>query len=285
MEDYDLIETPDGGRVKVPKKDLVSTEEKGDDLIESLRKEALTLNPRHGDKLYPLEVLGVYKRVHNNSFRSWLELGNPETFIDDRIKEYIRQVDKNRFSNRLERELIQNQITKELFLLRLNYAYLMQEGTDEINIHRGRVGSLLFSDGEYKGPLGSAFDIEDEQLDELAEKFYKDKSNLEKKATGTKQSIREKIINRLTQMGYMINYDFDEVYYELNKRNSVVLEEGLIARIAYLVFITEEEQATPKIDNRMTKICKHCRTQFMGNSEDRFCSQLCERMFEKLGGV
>lgn len=240
---------PENNIIPLNNKGLIGKEKKKPlTPVEQLRKLALTLNPDHGDKLYPLEVLGAYHIV-NISPASWdfSMGGNPETFVDDQITKWMASCDIEKFKNRLERNLDQNATIRKTFLLRLNYALLMEEGKDEINIHRGATGEL------------NGADIEDvEGLDEAASAFYSSKELLSSKKTGVKLSIRQHIEMVLTSIEYNISDNLDEVYYELNKTNAANLEEGLVARIAYMVFQAEvdEEQAKLGSDNTIDEQIK-----------------------------
>lgn len=248
------------GRISVPENKIIEFEGQKDDLIEMLRKEALALSPKHGDKLYPLEVLGVYNRVLNSkSLFDLTLLGNPEEFIDDRITKWVMTFDKSRFSNRLERVLTQNKLVNEIFYLRLNYALLMEEGEDEIKICKRQVGKLTFTDsldeeGNYTGNLSSSFDIDDKKLDEMANDFYSQKRKIKSTKTGVKKSLRIKILDKLNMVGYIVNNSLNEVYNLLRSKNEDNMEEGLIARIAYLVLVSEIDHAQLSIEQELKTI-------------------------------
>jgi len=216
--------------------------------LEGLRKRALALNPKHGDKLYPLEVLGAYHIVNNSPLAWNFELGNPESFVDNQITKWMSSCDVIRFKNRLERCITQSHIIREIFLLRLNYALLMEEGKDEIVVHRGRTSKLEWygavdEEGNRVGNSDmSAVELikNSEMLDQLADGFYSKRDLLESYRTGTPQSLRERIAVKLIQYGYEISQDLNEVYRNLKDANKNHLEDGLIARIAYLAFEAEE---------------------------------------------
>lgn len=238
----------------IPKAD----KEKPDlDPLEELRKLALSLNPKHGDKLYPLEVLGTYHIVNKNPMKWNFDLGgSPESFVDDQITKWLNECDINKFRNRLERSLVLDENIKNIFLLRLNYALLLEEGKDEIKIHRGRTTKLEWYGakdefGNSFGTSGSSVDLmkDAEALDALADSFYSYEEVLSSVRTGTKLSTKQKIVVRLVQFGYKLNMDLDDVYSQLNKYNAAYLEEGLVARIAYVAFESENTVHKPNITN------------------------------------
>lgn len=214
------------------------------DPIEHLRELALKLNPNHGDKLYPLEVLGAYKIVNDSPLAWNFELGgNPEVFVDSQITKWMATCDRNRFKNRLERCINQDNNIKRMFLLRLNYAYLMEQGKDEITIHRGRTVNLEWYGavdefGVVHGAEGSSVELlkNIDKLDEIANSFYSNKQILQSKATGIPLTTRQQIKMLLDGYGYSVEEDLDKVYYQLNELNKKHLEDGLVARIAYLAF-------------------------------------------------
>ena len=218
-----------------------------EDNLTYLREIAENYNPIMGDKLYPLEVLGVYHLVQFNHGK-WSSMfhGNPETFIDDLILDWMKTCDINKFKNRLERCLYKNDKVKNLFLIRMNYAYLLEEGKDSISIHRGKHKKLEWykavDDLEVThGNHNSSIDLikNKEELERLAENFYDNIEEIKSTKTGTNNRIRQAIFAMLSNYGYDIDYDLDAVYKELNKLNRDNLEEGLIARIAYLAFEAE----------------------------------------------
>lgn len=233
---------------------LFGAEDESSDPLEALRKLALSLNPKHGDKLYPLETLGVYHVVQSGNMMMWdFSMGNPEKFIDDRIVEFMNQVDVNRFKNRLERELEQNPLIKEGFRIRLNYAYLLEEGTDDIQVKTSKKQELLFCDGldaegNYTGTLESAQDLTNEDLDEMANEFYSNSETIEETKTGTPNTVRLRIKQLMDEAGMVMIEDLDSVYDEVRKFGQDNLEESLITRIAYLVFVSEIDPQNPLLE-------------------------------------
>jgi len=223
--------------------------QKTGDTIDRLRKIALRYDPKHGDKLYPLEVLGAYHVVYNDLFGWDFSLGNPETFVDNQITEWMQVCDIKKFKNRLERCLHQDEYIKKIFLLRMNYAYLMEEGKDSIAIHRGSTRSLEFYGavdefGIAHGDKNSSVDLikDPASLDHMANSFYSHIEEIRSYKTGTDNNLRGIILAMLTSYGYQVNDDLNEVYRELNEANKKCLEDGLIARIAYLAFEAEFKQ-------------------------------------------
>lgn len=248
-----IIEIPDNNIIQ-DKSELTEIDE-NHELVETdtkienesheniLIKLAKTLNPIHGDKLYPLEVLGVYKIIHSDLVWDFYEYGNPESFIDSKITEFLCSCDRQKFKNRLEREISENSITRKIFLLRLNYAYLLEPGKDIIEIKRNTQGNLLFQDmldaeGNYIGKLESS-KLSNEEIEELADKFYKNSQIIQEKNTGTPHNLRDKIKFLLYNSDMEIIENLDEVYHALNKINKKYIEHGLIARVAYLAFMSE----------------------------------------------
>jgi hypothetical protein len=232
--------------------DLIKQEENRQTKEDTLRELALSLDPKYGDKLYPLEVLGVYNLVLNERHMDVVTLvGMPENYIDNAIKNWVITIDKSRFANRLERVLDQDIDIRETFLLRLNYAFLLEEEEESIVIYRGCQQKLLFGEvdveGNYIGDLESAGDLTDEDLDERAANFYSSQEKIFSRLIGTPMSTRAKIKQCLDLMGYVINFDVDEVYHNLNKANKSHFEAGLVARVAYLVFLSEDSSSLPSL--------------------------------------
>lgn len=217
------------------------------DFINCLRELALKHGSGHGDKLYPLEVLGAYHVVLGSALKwDFTKHGNPEQFIDNLITDWMSKCDKNRFRNRLERCISQDKVVSDIFLLRMNYAYLLEEGKDVISIHRGRTRDIerygaKDEIGNVYGTESSALDLikDKNRLDDIADSFYDTVEEISSRNTGTKTSIRNAIHAALLDYGYDINYNLDEVYHKLNEMNKNNVEKGLIGRIAYLAFETE----------------------------------------------
>jgi len=222
-------------------------DENNKDYIDYLRELALRCDPKHGDKLYPLEVLGSYYIMHNDGPLSWnFSLGNPEYFADIKITNWLRDNGDYRFKNRLERCLNQNDSIREIFLLRLNYAYLLEEGKDSISIHRNKTRNLegyksIDEIGNVYGNEDSAIDLikDSQKLDDYANSFYDSIEEIHSCNTGTNINLRNIIHTMLLKYGYDISDNLDEVYRKLRDNNKRYLEEGLIARIGYLAFEAE----------------------------------------------
>lgn len=206
--------------------------------IDVLRDGALTLSPEHGDKLYPLEVLGAYKTVYQNPYEWYFELGNAETWIDSQIAEWLNTCDLNKFRNRLERQLSQDSVIKELFLLRMNYSLLLEEGKDVIEVRTNPTRDMNF----YNDNL-NAVDLSKDvkALDKIADSFYGSVNTMSSVDVGTPRKLREIIAESLFQFGYETSHNLDEVYNKLNLLSKQYLESGLIARIGYLAFKAEIE--------------------------------------------
>lgn len=210
------------------------------DFINILRNKALSLNPKY-QNYYPLEVLGAYKVVLLEGPLNWdFGYGNPETFIDQKIIDFIRgNID---YSKEIE-NLSNDETIKYGFKLRLNYAYLLESGIDVIEIKTNKNGKLLFNelnqDNEYVGDLKSAKDLNNKKLDELADKFYKNSETVSSKETGTKISIKNKIKELSEYYNMEFEDNLDKVYNELKEFNNKNIEEGLLSRIIYVAFVSQ----------------------------------------------
>jgi len=202
------------------------------DIIEQLRIKALTLNPKWNNTIYPLEVLGVYNAVLKDPLSWDFSLGNPEAFIDDSIMTWMKKNSES-LKNNLRNCLNNDSSVRELFLLRLNYAYLLEEGKDEIVIHRIPKTGLDYD--------GSSVELmkDEEKLNQLSNSFYSNEELMKSIKTGTDTDVRMKILQSLQNFGYVLNYDLDEVYNKLNNMLKTEIENGLISRIAYLAFEAE----------------------------------------------
>lgn len=232
-----------------------------DNIIEELRKIALIYNPKHGDDLYPLEVLGVYHIVLDDIPAWWnfTKYGNPENFIDNQIIEWANKTDLAAFALKIREVLQSDELVRTAFQLRMNYAWLLKEEIDTIHIATKRAGYLAFTDmldseGNYIGDLQSSIDLDDEDLDKLADDFYKNKKKINEKKVGTPVEIRNRIKQVMDSAGIEMNLDVNQVYNELKKFNSTNHEAGLIGRIAYLIFINEMKPNDKQIRYNKTKI-------------------------------
>jgi hypothetical protein len=216
------------------------TKDKKIDYLEELRKFALIYNPKYGDDLYPLEVLGVYHIVLND-FSGWWDFtsyGNPENFIDNQIIEWANKTDLQTFAIKMQKVIESDELIRKAFELRLNYAWLLEKNKDTITINTKRARCLIFNDNLDRENNY----INEEELDRLADAFYIKKDKIDEKITGTPKEIRFRIKQMMDSAGIELNEDINSVYHELKKFNSKYYEEGLIGRIAYLIFINETHQ-------------------------------------------
>jgi len=209
-----------------------------DNLLKILRDAAIKCNPKYGDILYPLEVLGIYKFVNNST---WFDVSyeNPETLIDKMLTEWLLNINTEIYVNNLMEILNNNMTVKNIFLIRLNYAYLLEPGIDKIEIHYNRKPRILNAE---------ELDAESEELLEQREnEFCENGTIINMFKTGTDQSFREIIHNALQNYGYEINTDLNVVYYELNKLSHDNVEEFLISRLAYLAMESEYKKEHKKL--------------------------------------
>lgn len=220
--------------------------------FEELEEESIRYNGKYIGILYPKFMLSAYYYVHNDKW-SFSRGGNPETFIDHYLGEWVSKLPHKD----LYLQILTNSIKKDpnlfkLLCLRLNYAlYIGKESVaTEIKIHRNQTGSLLFRDslkttesGEvvYDGNLESA-KLKNEELDELASKFYSKEDIISQSKTGLPEHVLYYINNMLLEYGYEINPDGEAVYQELNKLNRTFIEEGLVARVAFLTIISSIQE-------------------------------------------
>jgi hypothetical protein len=216
--------------------------------FEELEEEAGRYGGKYVGILYPKFMLSAYYYVHNDKW-SFSKGGNPETFIDHHLGEWVSKLPhKDVYLQILTNSVKNDPNLFKLLCLRLNYAlYIGKESVaTEIKIHRNQTGHLLFNEnlkttesGEvvYNGDLESA-KLKNEELDEWAKKFYSKEETISQSKTGLPEHILYYINNMLLEYGYELNPDGEAVYNELNKLNRIFIEEGLVARVAFLTIIS-----------------------------------------------
>ena len=205
---------------------------------EVLKNIGRRLNAQY-DVLYPIEVLGAYYAVHKGTWYSHGK-GNPEKWIDDKLSEFVATTNKEEFRNNLKMAL-ENEEVKYAFKLRLNYAVLLKETIDTIEIRHSARHGLPFNDelndvNEYIGNLRSSSDLTNEEIEKRSEEFYAIRKIAKTIKNGTPEPLRIKINNFMNQSDMEINDNLNEVYMELKKFNRDNLELGLVARLAYIAF-------------------------------------------------
>jgi hypothetical protein len=221
--------------------------EKPKTYFEELEEEAGRYGGKYVGVLYPKFMLSAYYYVHNDKW-SFSKGGNPETFIDHHLGEWVSKIPhKDVYLQILSNSVKADENLFKLLCLRLNYAlYIGKESVStEIKIHKNKVGHLLFNestkvvDGEivYDGKLETS-NLKDEEIEEWAKKFYSAEETISQSKSGLPEHILYYINNMLLEYGYKLNPDGEAVYQELNKLNRVFIEEGLVARVAFLTIIS-----------------------------------------------
>ncbi len=239
MSDYDLLSDLQPSLPQQPSPPVKKT------FFEELEEEADKLGGRYF-VLYPKFMLSVYYRVHLNRWSFELG-GNPESFIDQHLGDWIRKLPhKDLYLELLNNSLKLDKDLFNLLCLRMNYALVIGKEaiSGDIKIFKNKSGHLLFHEktkviGEetvYDGDLESA-KLKDEEIEEWANKFYSNSSIISQSKSGLPEHILFKINEMLNSYGYKINEDREEVYRELNRLNKIHIESGLVARVAFLVLI------------------------------------------------
>ena len=214
--------------------------------IEILEEESDKIGGKYLSILYPKFMLSAYDRVY--SMRWPIDEGNPESFIDQHLSEWIRKLSyKDIYMNMLINCVKSDDILMKILCLRMNYALTIgkESVSGEVKIFRNKSGHLLFNESfktvgdsvVYDGDLDSSF-LSDEEIEEWANKFYSSSETVSSSKTGLPEHVLYKINEMLSQFGYDINTDLNSVYNELNNLNKMYIEEGIVARVAFLVIIS-----------------------------------------------
>jgi hypothetical protein len=221
--------------------------EKPKSYFEQLEEEADKLSGKYVGVLYPKFMLSAYYRVHNETWS--VELGgHPESFIDHHLGEWISKIPhKDLYLQILSNSVKADKNLFKMLCLRLNYAlYIGKEHVStEVKIHRNKIGFLLFNESTkvigneiiYDGKLNSA-NLKDEEIEEWARKFYSAEETISQSKSGLPEHVLYYINNMLLEYGYEINTDGNAIYKELNQLNKVLIEEGLVARVAFLTIVS-----------------------------------------------
>jgi hypothetical protein len=224
--------------------------------FEELEEESVRYGGKFVGVLYPKFMLSAYYYVHNGKW-SFDRGGNPETFIDYHLGEWIKKLPhKDVYIDLLTNTIKSDPMLLKMLCLRMNYALTIgkESVSTEIKIHRNKVGHLLFNedlkvnesgDIVYNGKLESS-KLKNEELDEWANKFYSKEETISQTKTGMPEHILVKINQMLLSYGYEIRTDLEEVYKELNYLNKIYIEEGIISRVAFLV-ITSSTDDTKRL--------------------------------------
>lgn len=219
--------------------------------FEELEEEADKLGGKYVSVLYPKFMLGAYYYVYNDKW-SFMKGGNPETFIDHHLGDWVSKLPyKDLYLEMLLKTIKNDKILFDLLCLRMNYALCIgkESVATEIKIHRNQTGHLLFRDdlkvtesGEvvYNGKLESS-KLKDEELDEMASKFYSDAETIAQHKTGLPEHSLYKVNEMLLSLGYEMRTDLDEVYKEINHLNKIHVEEGIVSRVAFLIITNSSD--------------------------------------------
>ena len=220
---------------------------------EQLEAEGAKFSSRFGDVIYPKSILAAYDRVMTGRWNVF-EHGNPEAAIDFMIKKHIDSItNKTEYMGMLKTALMDDKI-KTCLVLRLTYAALMEESVDQIIVHRTRKAALTCENtdemivSEEDGLIyvgDSPIDMDNEVIDKKAEEFYAEKEVVSETIHGLPLSKREKLAQKVVDLGYEFIQDREAVYSEL-KLYATDYETSLVARLAFLL-LTKDDNINPKL--------------------------------------
>lgn len=219
--------------------------------FEQLEEEADKLGGKYVGILYPKFMLGAYYFVHLDKW-SFAQGGSPESFIDHHLGEWVAKIPhKDLYLQMLTNTVKNDKNLFKLLCLRLNYALSIGKESvcSEIQIHRNKVGNLLFRESQkvvgneviYDGKLESA-KLKDEEIEQWANSFYSKKDTISQTKAGLPEHVLYHINDMLLKNGYEMSTDREAMYRELNQLNKTFIEEGLVARVAFLVIISSIQE-------------------------------------------
>jgi hypothetical protein len=183
-----------------------------------------------------------------------LEMGNPENYIDNSIKEFIK--DAVSFKDGIAAAL-KDETIYTIFLTRLNYALLLEPEKSEIVILDTQIKRLpSYNCRDDLGQIhtdthDSSIDLlkDVDELERRANAFYANKKVHSSVEIGTPQPLRDRIQNFLEQNNVVPSYSVNDVYSALNTLNKQELEAGLIARMLYLAFQMSDTTSNSKVEH------------------------------------
>lgn len=225
----------------------IDKSEKPKSYFDQLEEEANKIGGKYSGILYPKFMLGAYCFVHQNKWSFELG-GNPESFIDHHLGEWVSKIPhKDLYLQMLTNAVKNDKNLFKMLCLRLNYALVIgkESVSGEVKIHRNKVGNLLFRESTkvvgdeiiYDGKLESS-KLKDEEIEEWANKFYSNEETISQSKTGLPEHVLYYINNMLLEYGYELNQDGESIYREINQLNKILIEEGLVARVAFLTIIS-----------------------------------------------
>ncbi len=221
-------------------------------LEERLAEEGAKFDSKFGDILYPKAVLAAYDRVVSGQWDIWD--GNPEPIIDNMLKEFMESVGNRTEYLGILKTALMDEKTKTCLVLRLTYAALMEESVEEISVHTVRRSALTCQDANqliqskddgmiYVGD--SPLNMEESELDKKANEFYSQKNIISQKTTGIEFSKREKLAQKVVDLGFEFIQDQNLIYNEMQYYKNDY-EVSLVARLAFLLLL-KDDNINPKL--------------------------------------
>lgn len=222
-----------------------------DKMMDDLNKEGDLFDCRFGGAIYPKSVLAAYDRVMTGRWN--IDHGNPEKVIDDLLKSFMDSVpNKLEYLGMLKTALMDDKI-KTCLVLRLTYAALLEKSTDEIVVHTNKRASLTCQDQLVTDPTDdsviyigdSPVDMEADEINRRADEFYAQKTVVSQSVSGIELDKREKLAQKVVDLGFEFVNDRELVYSELMYYANDY-ETALVARLAFLL-LTKDDNISPKL--------------------------------------